>query len=782
MLSNSSVLLNNALTLLSATTAYGRAFIRDEQVLKELRGEREATITHADLLPSKDRETQKERPARKAQFSAILEHRHPDEYKPKPGEGRAAEKFNTNRICKFTPETCVHVSAGAILAGTRVGEDGREKEGLPDSVLIASLIYDTVGRESMLSKHPGQHRALLLEDRLTVTNEYIRTEYGDEVADHVVSIRDAVHRMDTGADLKGVEQPYLDVLASIAAVRVKEAAKVVSTNLIDRLSPKAREGMLRDNGLEDVPEPARALMENQVQKLKAVLEAGTVSPEIAGPVEKVLIPAVEGYLDGSIEKSQLWGRPDNGNGKAYSNFNTSLPIESHVSASNLGELGVIDIFKAAHFTSRFFQSGVRKDGSSIMSHSLDTHAFGSEPLQDQLRTIVSLVLIMHDLVEDGGKEVANFNFSIRDVERIFGVGVANRIGEMTDARVGHDSADEVYRKQTIATLLTATGNDFTFGEDSDGRIAAMIEEMTAITDMTDSQMGDAALVDLKRLLVSIGFNLTTAGPKLADVCATMLKLLEEPQEMEGFWRNSGARIGWVTNNKDYVAEGLTAWISAGVMSFLSDENEGKFNEKEPSGHTKGGLRPSLLCFLSLTYQYMDMYTLQNLNILADEFGLEKDDRAELIKRFTNPEVTKDDLTTYLDDTLTDERIKRQITAGKVRSLNASTVFTKDSTPENPERSYTNLMALRDQLQLRQKYREIYLNLAETPVNAPVAELIRERMRVPDYENDKTYTDVDIHYTRQMKMPPRRTPNVEAKTGEVAKVIDPTRGVEVNAPQ
>lgn len=714
--------LNKALGLVGDVMRYDRVFVRDPSVLNVLRAEKEQSLSAERLATNPAYAT------RDHQF------RHADDYEVKTGE-----RFNSNRISRLSSGIVIYSTAAVMLAGTQVDTPngtGPREAPLDEELPVAVLLAGVMGRETRGGR--GVDLPVLLdEDKTLIDESYIRAEFGETMLAHVKGIQDAMQRLNDAGNLTGVPKEYASAAFSVQAARLREAAKVVSLDHITDLPEGVRTAFKNDNNLTS-SDPERELLEREYDKLSRAKETGDIHRSVGDVTDRVLMHAVEIYQGAPAQhKGNLWGDINARRGWAYGEFNSRLPINQHKTDENA--LGILDTYKALLLVTRYHQDALRKDGTSILSHVLDTVGFGSRTLDDNLRTRVTLVLMLHDLIEDGGRDVANKDASLRMLSEMFGGSVAFNISEMSD-----NISKDVYVLRALQAVMAAPGqHQFT------EVMADAVRSQDLMPGATDAEIEDR----LKLALKASAFTLTTSGPKLADVVSTIQKNLEEPQENAGYWRGSGARIGWIVDDKSkgYVARELYSMIATGAITFFAAGTQEKFNQTLRSGHNAGELNAGLLNVLGAAKDSLDKYMVQNLTILADEFGLDEPQRKELVRKFTDKSATRQELAEYFDRTFTEGRLV-------AKPMDSSTIYKKGSTPENAERSYENLFKLRGQFEQREALREMLRASAGLPANHSLRDHILATTSAPDFES-KRFQDVVVHYDRQMGREPRITPEI-----------------------
>lgn len=708
------VRMNTALGVLGDVKSLSRTFLTDPSALRELANqELEQNLTYDSM-------------AKMPGFRNVLANLHADEFHPDP-EDRDAKgrqnRFNSNHLRKLSSGITLNATAAIMLAGQRVAEDGTQKNaGVDKDIEIAVLLHDMVGARAM-DTEPHHSPSLNDLQRRVVDDEFIREKFGDNVLRHVKGINESLTALQQGT-AEDVAPEYASAVAAISAARVREAAKIVSQHLVERLDAPIREAFLRENNLSG-ENPAQQLLEREFAKLQSVMQRSDIAAEVRAPIADVLMPAIEQYqADGNSEK--LFGNPQQGNGTAYGAFNAALPINRYKTVEKRDGEFVdytdLDVYKMLLFQTRYHQDTLRKDGSTIFSHVLDTVNIGSNALGGNLRNLVTLVLGLHDALEDGGREVAGFDLDASKLAKDFGTRMALLVAEMTD---GYGKKD--YTKRALKAYNEG-GRRHDFVESK----LREFEQIGAV------QLGDIGDEYITHYLQSTPFNLATAGAKIADVASTARKSLEHPEVNQAQWRNSGARSAWLGQSKGYVDE-LYQAIADRVEAFMKDPHE---HTVLPSGHNEMELNLGLLNFLSATKQTLDQYTLQNLTIIADEFGLDGKGRETLRDKFTDTRrVSDEQFTQYLAENLKLEDGAQSLhpisdaTCDQKTGVNMTTLHHKDSKPGMIQPQYEVLLSLRHQFSQREMSRKaLHATLDNTAVtnSEPLREALERTTQAPDW--------------------------------------------------
>lgn len=714
MVTREEMLLNRAMALMGDVHAYERAFLSKSPEAQELlKGQQEQGLNYKQIQEN-----------RFFSRSLLPENAHPDDAAVNPdatdSKGRP-QRFNTNMISKLSNNAVIGTRALVMLAGTDLdgtGDPSPEGSGVSKDVMIAAAIFDSVGKRTRLRSDLERSDLPPLDPKqfVTVDEAYIRQQFGDAVWQNVEGIRRGLKQLEQAMPFDPPLTPdQANAIAAISAARVSEAAKVVSLRLYHRLPDEAQEAFRKENKLEGVSDPESVLLQAELGKLNRILVSQKLDASITVPIKEVLVPSVTDYLEGKADRESLWGKEDDGRGCAYGAFNRAQKIYLHVPDPE--NMGFHDVVKAMLFIARHQQDSTRKDGTGILTHSLTVAGHGTRSLDDQHRAKVTIVELLHDWVEDGGKEVANKNANLQAILEEFGLETALLVAEMTDEN------SESHYKRRAEDARNGETRKHTFVE----QVIASYKEQAGITGSRMPRISDDRFEELtQKYLEETPFSLTTAGPKLMDVLETALKNVEEPQANAGYWKNSGIRIGWFVNSKGYVTRDLYSMVTENMSIFFDKNDDNKFDaeRKTPSGHNEGELQRGLLNVMAITKKGFDQFTLQNLVILADEFGLDANQQRQFVQAFVNRDV---DLKTYMDGNLLDKNFMP-------KKLDQSTLYAKDAQPGDP-RNYENILAMRKLFLDRETQRDIILVSAKLSANAPAREEIERTTGQTGFHGD-----------------------------------------------
>jgi len=193
---------------------------------------------------------------------------------------------------------------------------------------------------------------------------------------------------------------------------------------------------------------------------------------------------------------------------------------------------------------------------------------------------------------------------------------------------------------------------------------------------------------------------TVAGiiTKLVDTMTTFNESVRDPDSLEGWWRHSGIRIYWAERVRGPITRPLVDKLAGEIVQSRKDPHY-----QDQLGLSDGMMR-GMVSLVDETLDAADRYMVQNLAILASEYGLDSDGETALITAFTDPELPQAEfvriaLHGLLDDTRLGERVAR----GEVPSFGHVTLFKRDCTSPC-ERDESTLLGYRDSYLFRRVLR------------------------------------------------------------------------------
>ena len=167
--------------------------------------------------------------------------------------------------------------------------------------------------------------------------------------------------------------------------------------------------------------------------------------------------------------------------------------------------------------------------------------------------------------------------------------------------------------------------------------------------------------------------------KLLDTVVSLEEGIRDPEMMKGWWRHSGARIFWAENMRGNIVNPL---IERMVQEMTLSESDPEYSQR-PHSINRTRLQAGR-ALLDSTLNYLDLYTTQNLAILADEYCLDNGQREFLIRTFNNTNIDEEQfIDTVLSELLTEERLNRSMAVGRVPSRAYVTLYPKAASADEP---------------------------------------------------------------------------------------------------
>ncbi len=620
------------------------------------------------------------------------------------------DKINTNILPKIGVAINESIQALALEYGTRLDKDNKYSEAntaqMPDDLIVATMVFKTMNKPMKSVKLETGHDTI-------VSDPVISMRFGEGVLQELHELQDAMAVFDSAvrkkagrnADpeaakklLEKIEPKYASAIAAIKSAELKEAIRIKGFRefeLIEQYThidaekdhaviTKALHAKLSALGLdsEDMAIAQTQLLAKSYREMETVLQMDGIAPAIAAPITEIQMPVVKQVLTGKMKAQRMVGYEGplgDKNGQALAMYHRKLPIMDFNVKGN--EDHPATLVKALMETSRYHHNTYRKGNNSIIGHLVQTASMGSRDLDVNLRPIVGTTLLMHDLAEDGGVDVAALDNSLKMIRDRFSPLIAELVGDLTDAADKKQSHDQGKTKGKLTREL----KNFVFA-DKDDRWTNPENPLTPTNPDRP-------------------YALTNAGPKIADRRATMLEMMNDPDCMSGYSAHSGWRIGWRLNSKGFVDD-VVQHIVDQVQKFDTMENKEEFylpTIKDVPTRVKmiNGLRNSL----NHEFKTDDLFAAQNLTILADEFGLKNEERKRLIEDFTNPAVSKEQFRATVDELLTEERIKAAVAVKATPGQDYSVMYKRAE--RNPDPKIINPPIRTDEN--LQVYREKYLH-------------------------------------------------------------------------
>ena len=182
--------------------------------------------------------------------------------------------------------------------------------------------------------------------------------------------------------------------------------------------------------------------------------------------------------------------------------------------------------------------------------------------------------------------------------------------------------------------------------------------------------------------------------------------------MSGWWRHSGVRIYWAYHVRGRVVRPLLMKLAREIECFHSDPANSGLSETLIDG---------LRRVVRFSVESSDHYAVQNLAILADEYGLTMSEREQLIDVFFDGSIDQAAFTQRIvNDMLCEERLQHSIERGIVPAESYVTLYTKyPGRVPQPDHS-TFVMYRNAALQRREIVRRLGLPASTESVHAITA--------------------------------------------------------------
>lgn len=590
-------------------------------------------------------------------------------------DGTPAGRLNTNRLPKLEPLINAYVLVGAILygarlygAGTADADEGVQFREIENDLIIAAMIHATLGNQD-------RHSALLPEARRTVDEGYVEEMFGPEVLRHLGELQRHLAAFDKAQIAGGsaelvIPTAYANAIAALKVGLLRLAARAAGDRIFGLLD-EAKRAELTQRGV-DLGEPGEIFPERrQMARAFAVARAAMALPgidieTIRVPVEDQLLRNVGYVLDGAVPPSHLVGRY----GAAVHHFHAALPLMYRYSPVNrrvaLGE-GPIShevegpyALGTLHLTglevTRYFPNVRRKGFYTGAAHSFVVTSRAESVIRGHRSVPMLAGCDCHDVVEDGGLSVTGYDQSLELLAARFGAPLGALVAEVTDSITRSDGPTKAaaFLDQPILVLADELYN------------VGQYDELRAVATDPD-----------------VPYSLAGAVIKLADTGTTHEEGLLDPDLMDGMWRHSGARVYWDLYAKGAIIQPLWERLATEI----------RLSQTDPFYHRRPGALPAytiqrLTELVAWSLGMADMYAVQNLALLAREYGLADGGRQALIDHFLADDVAETEFAALLDARLDDDRLDPEV---RRRGLAASYRLLLDGTTE---RDLDKLLAYR----------------------------------------------------------------------------------------
>lgn len=548
--------------------------------------------------------------------------------------------INSNSLSKLEPSIAAEVLLGVMLLGVqRFGNRRSGSSRLEHDVIIAAMIRDTIGL-------PDRYSAVLPANCSTVTFETITQLFGERVTAHLRSIKkhqqefldafesDCTHQL-------VLPRPYASVIAAIHASQLRLIARAAGDEVLVNLDEK-KKSEVRQLGIECVAEFSELpWLDLQYRYTRAALALDGVDyGALAEPLEQTLMMSVSDTLEQPHKRRRLVGR----RGKAVNDTHNSLPlVESFNASENFNSIATLHV--AALEMMQYLEKGRRKSACTMLGHSLRIAAVAEELFGDALEPSFAATAILHDVVEDGCRPVAGYDQSLNNIKRRFGGPLAAMVAELTDTE-----SSIAAQQKAEATLLCDS--------------LILPEQQYNFDRFTEMEIHPTATHE--------PYTLGGIITKIIDTAISEEEGIRDPDVMSSWWKHSGIRIYWSYHVRGKVVRPLLVKLTQEIECYEA-------GSESASSILNDELVAKLRALIDFSITSSDNYAVQNLAIIAHEYGLTSDEREHMIATFfdgnTDQATFQKDIVNTL---LAEHRLKHSILNGSVPSECYVALYSKSS--------------------------------------------------------------------------------------------------------
>jgi len=599
----------------------------------------------------------------------------------KPEEIDLAERgrdclINTNRLPKLEP--CIHsavLSANMLLGVKLYGDHGKGMPAMTHDLIIATMLQDTLGKSYRYS-------AINASDHEIVDDTYVFTWFGDTVAAYVRALLD--YRMLFEAAVDAGETPpappnpaIATAVAALEASRLRLTARAAGDHVISFLDNESREE-LRAKGVDvdsDFPERPYLLIDYKRAEAAFALP-GVDHYALREPLRNTLMMAVRDALDDDSKRDRLSGR----RGKAVHEVHMNLPVMEYYVASESPN-SIETVHTASLEMMRSLEKGRRKSLSTMSAHAFRIAAISERVLGRALEPLIVTLALLHDVVEDGSMRVTGYGHSLRKIQFRFGGPIAAMVSELTDSSVDTDGAHKARLTLNNPHLLLPQAQ----------------YNVDRFTQM-----------ELKPTEAEVPYTLSGIVIKLLDTVVSLEEGIKDPELMNGHWKHSGARIYWAEKVRGEIIYPLMERL---LLEIKASKIDPKYNSRQH--HINVVRLRAGEALLDIVMQYLDLYTTQNLAILANEYQLDTAQRDTLLSLFNDSNVDEDQFKVrVLDDLLNDQDLFTAVNQGRVPCIGFTTLFKKNAEQRDGRDVSTFLAYRKSALRIQEIRRELQLDTTE----------------------------------------------------------------------
>jgi len=584
--------------------------------------------------------------------------------------------INTNRLPKLEPTIHGSVLAANMLLGVRLyGCHGKGMKSITHDIIVAAMLQEAYGKAYCYSAFSSQDKEL-------VDDTYLRTWFGEEVTTLVLELNDYLKRLEKALqnDQPAPEPANAELATAAAAVcasRLRLTARAAGDKVISFMD-EAQRRQLSDLGVQcssDFPELPFLEHDYKLTSLAFSL-TGVDHYALREPLRNTLMMAVRDVLDDHTKRERLSGR----RGKAVHEVHINLPVmEYFVVAEAPNSIEAVHI--ASLEMMRSLERGRRKSLSTMAAHAFRISAIAERVLGRALEPLIVTVAMLHDVVEDGSSRVTGYGHSLRKIQFRFGGPIAAMVSELTDSAVQSAGASKANLTLKLPHLLLPQAQ-YNVGR---------------FTDMT-----------VKATEAEQPYTLAGIVIKLLDTVVSLEEGIRDPELMFGHWRHSGARIYWAERDRGDIVQPLLQRL---VMEITDSMDDPKYAHRPH--HVNAVRLQAGAAIVETVLMYQDMYAVQNLAILAYEYGLDEVQRSTLISLFNDKNVDDNQFSErVLVGILDDEKLKQSVIEGRIPCIGYSTLFAKDATADAGRSEATFVEYRHSALRRQEMRRELKVDTAQ----------------------------------------------------------------------
>jgi len=541
--------------------------------------------------------------------------------------------INSNSLAKLEPSIAAEVLLGVMLLGVqRFGNRRCGSARLDHDVIIAAMIRDTIGLTDRYS-------AVLPGKCTIITLDTVTQLFGAGVCSHLRAIKKYQAEFLTAFENNNtaslvLPRPYSNVIAAIHASQLRLVARAAGDEILLNLDAE-KKAEVRALGIDcDSEFPEYEWLDLHYRQTKAAFAlSGVDYGALVEPLEQTLMMAVGDVLEQPQKRRRLVGR----RGKAVNETHNSLPlVESFNASENFNSIATLHV--AALEMMQYLEKGRRKSACTMLGHSLRIAAVAEELFGETLEPSFAATAILHDVVEDGCRPVAGYDQSLNNIKRRFGGPLAAMVAELTDAE-----SSIAAQQKAEATLLCDS--------------LILPEQQYNFDRFTEMELQPTATHEP----YTFGGIIT----KIIDTAISEEEGIRDPDVMSSWWKHSGIRIYWSYHVRGKVVRPLLVKLTQELERFESAKTAP--SESSPSILTEE-LVERLRALIEFSITSSDNYAVQNLAIIAHEYGLSAAERELMIATFFDEQVDQARFQSEIVDTLLAEhRLKNNIRNGSVPS-------------------------------------------------------------------------------------------------------------------